>query len=198
MMLFNLCFFFLCTANPPPPTGLQPKEVDINHVILTWSPPHSKQYFVVTNFTVQFRRSASRSFQDAEVIGAEITERAVRDLEPDTDYVFRILANNNYGSGASEELKITTNEGTYIVEFHCECFNKPVTFLPNMASLLIDNNIIDVKYYCIRYIFTYQNKHPTVLHCTALQCIPPLSYLDCNALFVVCQLHFILDKFPSF
>ena len=77
-------------------------------MLLTWSRPKNEEYYNLTNFTVQFRRSSSGVYLESGVVRPGNNKGYVRNLEPETDYVFRVLANNEHGSGASEELGTTT------------------------------------------------------------------------------------------
>ena len=100
-------------APPPPaaPSNLQVSNVTTTSTILSWDAPADPS---ITGYKIMYRTPATQSNLSILVAntGNTDTSYTVNNLEPDTVYVFRIIAVNDHGeSQMSNSVRVTTLDG---------------------------------------------------------------------------------------
>ena len=107
-------FVRVTTDSPPPPAipaNLQTSNITTTSAILSWDDPADHS---ITGYKIMYRAPATQPSLGILVAntGNTNTSYAVSGLEPDTAYVFRIIAMNGHGeSKMSNPVRITTPGG---------------------------------------------------------------------------------------
>lgn len=91
-----------------PPTGLVVTSVNENKVYLDWQPP-AQSGTDIERYAIFF---SNDNWQSGWAVSSLVTNTVVENLEPDTEYKFKVRADNDtlsVYSGWSEEVSVSTN-----------------------------------------------------------------------------------------
>nr|XP_011432114.2 Ig-like and fibronectin type-III domain-containing protein 1 isoform X2 [Crassostrea gigas]XP_011432115.2 Ig-like and fibronectin type-III domain-containing protein 1 isoform X2 [Crassostrea gigas]XP_034314784.1 Ig-like and fibronectin type-III domain-containing protein 1 isoform X2 [Crassostrea gigas] len=94
---------------PSKPTNLHVSEVNGESVVLKWDPPEN--HAVVTNYTIMYRKAASKGSYSQLTVPGSVQMYLVRNLQPNTLYEFQIVANGPFGKSKSAALGSALNSG---------------------------------------------------------------------------------------
>ncbi|XP_069703629.1 neogenin isoform X2 [Periplaneta americana] len=99
---------------PSAPRGLKAVIVSTRFVTLSWSPPENSKGENLT-FSVFFRQKDSQRERVVNTTGSRVGEVNIAGLMPDRTYLFRVLAYNSRGRGASSDvLNVTTKPEVHV------------------------------------------------------------------------------------
>lgn len=92
--LLSLNSVIILNMPPPPPTNLLDKDIQATHVIVTWALPHHPEVYEVTDYTVETKDvlGGNAGFRVEVTVGAHVTGVRLTGLEPDTEYLVRVVA----------------------------------------------------------------------------------------------------------
>ena len=94
---------------PSKPTGpLLITDVQKNSVKITWKPSEDDGGSPVTSYTVEKRSISSTYWSKVEKVKDSVTECSATNLHENTEYHFRVYAENKIGESESLETKQTT------------------------------------------------------------------------------------------
>jgi titin len=96
-------------GKPEPPVVDEVKETS---VALSWQPPKSDGGSPITNYIVEYRRKGDMKWNTA-TREAKTTEFTVEDLVPETEYEFRVTAQNKAGAGPPSAPSNVAKYGEY-------------------------------------------------------------------------------------
>ena len=118
VQIINLFF----SSVPPAITNLATDSPASDSVTLNWTRPATNclisQYFVSYSGYVLWKDEKD---EGSIRIEGDVTETAVRDLTPYTNYTFCVVANNDMGNGTEECLRgVVTLEGSEYIMYMCE------------------------------------------------------------------------------
>lgn len=93
----------------PTATNLAPTSLTLN-----WTAPSSNGGAAITNYVVQRARDSGFTLDSTSFNAGTALSYPFNDLDPSTDYYFRVAATNSAGTGAwSLTLKVSTVSGVY-------------------------------------------------------------------------------------
>ena len=81
-------------------------NVQTRYVVLAWDQPKHGSFYQINNYTVERKTSASENFAVVKTLPYDQTRMTLKDLEPSTEYTFRLSSNNRYGR--SDGILLTT------------------------------------------------------------------------------------------
>ena len=93
------------TGPPSTPVGpLSATDIDGTELTLSWQPPEHDGGSPLTGYFIEKREGRKAFWAKVATIGPEETKYRVKDLTVDTDYAFRVTAENKNGSSKPLEM----------------------------------------------------------------------------------------------
>lgn len=103
----------ILTDAPPAPENITSKEVKQHSIQFTWSSPKYEEEHQISNYTIQFSGPQSNTFLEGNTVPVSETEGFIDGLNTGTVYKVRVVANNEFGSTASDAVHIQTAAGIF-------------------------------------------------------------------------------------
>ena len=103
---------------PPPPTDLEVTHIQSTEVQLEWKPPRHIEVYQINGVTVQIKHASNDNadFINTEELDADALGVILDGLEPDTEYLVRVVSHRFGRTGESATLELTTIEGEKILK----------------------------------------------------------------------------------
>lgn len=90
------------------------KQIQPDRVMLDWKPPTDTGGLDLNNYTIEKCDPNKKVWMKVADVDPDITSFCVEKLQPETDYLFRVIARNDVGSSEpleSEPIKLTSSLG---------------------------------------------------------------------------------------
>ena len=102
---------------PPPALNVKAKEDTIKQtsVLISWDTAPFADVYELTYYTVEMKTALGHAkFRTQETVLAEVTEIELTGLEPDTNYMVRVVSHRKRSQkeGLSDTFEFTTAKGT--------------------------------------------------------------------------------------
>ena len=96
------------------------KNIQPDRVTIEWRPPTDTGGLDLNHYTIEKCDPNKKVWMKVADVGPETTSFCIEKLQPDAEYVFRVIARNDVGSSEaldSEPVKITSSLGKLFLNF---------------------------------------------------------------------------------
>ena len=103
-------------SDKPAPPGVPEIKMVKDQALLSWSAPRSDGGAPISNYRVERRTTGAYQWEPVNLADKVTdTKYTVREMADQTDYEFRILAENKAGYGRPSEVSKTAKYGEFII-----------------------------------------------------------------------------------
>ncbi|XP_078383581.1 uncharacterized protein LOC144666103 isoform X2 [Oculina patagonica] len=82
---------------PQPPEDLKVTNVQTRYITLSWNQPKYGSLYRINNYTIERKKDSLDNFTVIETLPYSRKGMTMKNLEPSTEYTFRVSSNNKYG-----------------------------------------------------------------------------------------------------
>ena len=94
---------------PPPPANVTYSDVRETRVLVDWEPPELDRMFSIKRYYITYLKQGEKEWFNNTINADQETNFQVDDLESDTFYTLKVIAENDYGLGKeSSKMRIKT------------------------------------------------------------------------------------------
>lgn len=119
------------------------KQIQPDRVTIDWKPPADTGGLDLNHYTIEKCDPNKKVWMKIADVDPETTSYCVEKLQPETDYLFRIIARNDVGSSEpleSETVKLTSTLGETL--WKTQTFLNDIPYFPNFFSPILISSLV--------------------------------------------------------
>ena len=116
-ILIILSLILISTVPPPPPANITFSDLKETRVHIFWDPPELSEMFSIERYFITYKKHGEKIWSNDTINAHQSTNVQLDNLESDTFYIIKVIANNAFGLGKTSnriEIKTKKVEGMYM------------------------------------------------------------------------------------